>query len=390
MNMQGIFVPSLDNDSDERSWWGSFRDWLQRRRAFLLVVVLPTALVATYYYLIASNQYESEAHFLVRTAGQQQSTGGIGISQALSAATGISAAQGEAISVADYLSSHDVVGVLQKDNGLVARFTRPEADLISRLRSDHPTPERLLRYFQSHVIVKYNTETGITSLVVRTFRPADSLSLTEKLLELGEARVNTLNERSYRDSIAASLRQLSATEVALRAMQTRLTHFRQSRRDIDPQATGQAQLDVVTRLTSELSAARAQLAAMGRMIDPRSPQYRALSARVAALEAQVGSQSSRLTGNDNAIATDVGGYEDLQMQKGFLTKRYEAAAANLDKAREQAIRQQLYIVRVVEPNMPVKSLYPHRERVVGTVFAGLLLAYALGWLIIAGTREHAA
>ena len=37
-------------------------------RWFLMLVVLPTLLVAAYYFLIASNQYESQADFVVRRA----------------------------------------------------------------------------------------------------------------------------------------------------------------------------------------------------------------------------------------------------------------------------------------------------------------------------------
>ena len=66
------------------------------------------------------------------------------------------------------------------------------------------------------------------------------------------------------------------------------------------------------------------------------------------------------------------------------------AAASLEKAREQAIQQQLYLQRVVNPNMPVKALYPERGRILGTVLVSLLLIYSIGWLIVAGVREHAA
>jgi capsular polysaccharide transport system permease protein len=40
--------------------------------------------------------------------------------------------------------------------------------------------------------------------------------------------------------------------------------------------------------------------------------------------------------------------------------------------------------------MPVKSTYPERWRILGTVVVALLLIYSIGWLIVAGVREHAA
>lgn len=390
MNMHGIIEPRVEDRALAREpRLVRMRGLLRRRRNFLLAVVLPVLLVAGYLYLIASDQYESEAHFLIRTADATPLPG-TGVSQMLSMATGMTAGQGEAISVADYLTSHDVVETLRRRDHLVQRYNRPDADILSRLRFSDPTPETLLHYYRGKVKVDYNTETGITTLRVHSFRPNDSFEIARDLMALGEARVNALNQRSYEDAIATSRREVAAAENDLAANQGQLTHFRQSRADIDPQASGQAQLGVVSSLTGQLAAARAQLNAMGGLINRSSPQYQAVAARVQALQAQVAAQSGRLAGPSGAIATDIGGYEQLRLKQDFLAKRYEAAATSLEHAREQALKQQLYVVPVVDPNIPVKALFPERFRILATVTVALLLAYSIGWLIAAGVREHAA
>jgi len=78
------------------------------------------------------------------------------------------------------------------------------------------------------------------------------------------------------------------------------------------------------------------------------------------------------------------------MQRDFAAKRYEAAAAALESARHEALKQQLYLVRVVEPNLPQAALYPRRWLMLASVFFGALLVYGIGWLIVAGVKEHAA
>ena len=391
MNMHGIITPVASSATRAgKARLRHVRQWLWKRRVFGTVVALPVLLLAVYLFTFASDQYESEAHFLVRTSGTQEAAPGTGMSQALSMMTGVSAAQNEAMSVADYLTSHDAVDALRADAQLVERFHNRDADFFSRLRQAKPTPERLLRYYQRQVLVRYNTETGITTLKVHSFRPEDSYVLVRRLLDLGEKRVNLLNQRSYADSIRTAQLQVGQAEAALAQAQVQLTNFRQTRADIDPQASGQAQIGLVSTLTAQLAAARAQLNAMGRMINPASPQYQAVAAKVHALEGQVNAQAGRLTGGNRAIAADIGGYQDLQLRQEFLAKRYEAAAASLERARDTAIRQQLYLVRVVDPNMPVKSLFPQRWLTLGTVLAGLLLAYSIGWLIVAGVKEHSA
>jgi capsular polysaccharide transport system permease protein len=390
MNMHGIMTPVETHRPRERFTASKARTWIWRHRVFLALVVMPSLAVGLYLYLIASNQYESEAHFIVRSSDQSVAAPS-GVSQALSLVTGSGdASQSQAMSVGDYLTSHDAVDALRREGRLVERFHRPDADFFSRLRNANPTPERLLKYFSHQVKVKYSTETGITAITVHSFRPQDSYDLISMMLRLGEQRVNVLNQRSYNDAIAQSRVQLADAEAKLEAVQGRLTSFRQTRRDIDPQASGQAQIGLVSTLSGQLSAARAQLNAMGTLISHSSPQYQAVSARVQALQAQVGAQSGRLTGGQQTIANDISGYEGLRLRQEFLAKRYEAAAASLEHARENAQRQQLYLVRVVDPNLPVKSLYPQRGRTLATVVIVLLLVYSIGWLIVAGVREHAA
>ena len=388
MNMHGIITPATEARYQRATPAQRVMAWVRRRRMFLLVVVLPTLLVAGYYFLIAADQYESEAHLMVRT-GETTPTVGTGLGQVLSIAGGATAAQTDAMSVADYLTSHDAVDTLARRIDLVDRFRRPEADLLSRLKAD-PASETLLKFYRKQVSVRYNSETGITTVRVRTFRPRDSYDIISTMLQLGEQRVNMLNTRGQTDALALSRRLLRESEDAVADTQRRLTGFRQSRRDIDPQGSGQAQIGLVTTLEGQLSAARAQLSAMSGLVDSSSPQYVALSRRVNALQAQVGAQSGRLTGGGRAIASSLGDYEELRLRQEFAAKRYETAAAAFEKARDQVQKQQLYLVRVVAPNVPEKSLYPERWRILGTVFFGLLLTYAIGWLIAAGVREHAA
>ncbi|MGE3744683.1 MAG: lipopolysaccharide biosynthesis protein [Sphingomonadaceae bacterium] len=359
----------------------------RRHRAFVLIVILPTLIAASYFFLIASDQYQSEAHFLVKKA--ERSAAPTSSFSQLVGMTGGSAGHAEAMSVSDYLTSHDAVAALQKSVDLISIFRRSEADIGSRLKFANPTPETLLNYYRDQVSVNYSVDTGITTLSARTFRPNDSVSIVQNLLKLGEKRVNALNERTLSDAVAVSQAQLRKAEIALAGVQGQLTRFRQAKRDIDPPSTGQVQSQLVSSLEAELAQANAQLGGMASHVRPDSPQYAALASRAAALKRQVDTQAGRLTGGAGTIAAELGTYEKLKLEQEFAANRYSAAAASLEKARDEAIKQQLFIVRVVEPNMPVKALYPERLKIVLTIFASLLLIYGIGWLIVAGVKEHA-
>jgi capsular polysaccharide transport system permease protein len=357
MNMHGFMTPADQEEDHEITLVERIRAIVWARRWLFAIVVLPTLIAALYLYGFASDQYESEAHFLVHSADRpQMPTGGAGA--ALSMLTGATSGQNEAMSVADYLTSHDAVAALRRNDRLVERFRKPGVDIFNRLYPADPTPERLLKYYQKHVTVKYNSETGITVVKVHSFTPQDSYDIARRLIQIGEQRVNMLNTRSYADAISNARRSLDEAESALTANSGAMTAFRHRSGDIDPQASGEAQLGIVSGIQTDLAKARTQLASMTGVISPSSPQYQALAGHVRALQAQLDTQAGKLTGRADSITNDVGEYQALMLRRDFLTKRYEVAAAGLEKAREQAIQQQLYLVRVVDANMPVKSTLP--------------------------------
>ncbi len=364
--------------------------WVYEHRKWCLIVILPTILVAAYYYLIAADQYETEAHFVVRSSETPQAPPS-GLGQALSMVGGPSTpSQSDALLVADYLTSHDAVAALQKRLDLVTMFGRARSDPISGLWKTHPAPETLESYYNGKVDVKINSDDGIASLKVRAFRPADAMAIINQLMSLSEERVNEMNQRNYASSVAMARRQVDEAEQAAASIQAQLTNFRQNQGDFNPQTTGQARVALVSQLQSRLSEARAQEAAMAAALSPNSPQLVASRSMVAALSAEVAKENAKLAKGPGNVATGLGTYESLQLRQEFAAKQYDSAAAALQKAREDASKQQLFVLRLVDPNMPVKALYPKRARIVVTVFLTLLLAYGIGWLIAAGVREHSA
>ena len=46
-------------------------------------------------------------------------------------------------------------------------------------------------------------------------------------------------------------------------------------------------------------------------------------------------------------------------------------------------------MRVAEPHLPERALYPQGAFNTLTVFVSLSVLFGIGWLLIAGAREHA-
>ena len=375
----GVSVPAVRRPS-------ALARRLRKWRGFLLAVILPTALAATYLYGIAAPQYASEARFLVRGSSSASMGGSLGA--ALSGA-GFKPAAEEAMAVRDFLRSQDVVREVRGPMDLVSLWRRPEADLAAMLWSSEPSVEVLTRYFKRMVSSDYDGESSTVSLEVRSFRAEDSQALAEALLRASENLVNRLSERQRGDTLGTARREVEVAERRVIAAREALTAFRQTGRAIDPTTETAANMGAVTRMEGELGQARAELREKLNYMRPDNPQIGTVRNRIAALESQVAAERQRLTGGEQAAPQQLAGYERLMLEREFADKQLASAVAGLESARVDAARQQLYVARVTEPRVAESAQYPKAAFTVISLFAVLCVVYGIASLILAGFREHA-
>jgi capsular polysaccharide transport system permease protein len=357
-------------------------------RLFVIVVVVPTLLASLYYLLIAAPLYVSEAQFIAYEKNQPQGSAGLG---SVLASVGVSAGQEEisAYEVQDYMLSRSAITNLSRTAGLLTIVARPEGDLLYRFPRpfQRPTIENLFAAYPRFVTVDYNLQTGISTLKVRAFRASDAHDLAEALLNQGEAWVSGLNDRALRDSQAQAQRQLDEAQASLVAAQAALTTYRNRERLIDPDKEAVSDLELLSRLEAQVAMVRAQRAALASSA-PQSPELPILDRQISALSDQVEAERARTAGEGDSLAPKVAEFERLSLDRDLAAKTLAAAVANLQDARLDARRQQMFLDRVVSPNLPDAPEEPHRLQMIFLIFLSSLIAYGILALLIAGLREH--
>lgn len=367
------------------SAWRGLVPMLRKNWAFYLVVIAPTILAAAYLYLFAANQYASETQYLVKSP-QAVATPSL-MGEMLGAVT--QRTSEETNSVNAYLASHDALRELQKEVDVVSMFSRPKLDFINRLKND-PSAEDLLKYYNKRVKIALNANTGITTLEVRAFRPQDSQIIAQALLRLGEVSVNKFSAPAQSDATKQAQAQVQAARQRTIEIGEKLTAFRNTEQALDPKASSEMVMTVLGALESELATTQAERSAAAQYLRPGASKLTELDNKSRALRTQIAEQRSRLTGGAESLSPTVAGYDRLMLDREFAAKDYAAALNALEVARADAAKKHLYLVRVVEPNTAEKSLYPKRPLALISILVSLLVIYGIGWLIIAGIREHAA
>ena len=65
-----------------------------------------------------------------------------------------------------------------------------------------------------------------------------------------------------------------------------------------------------------------------------------------------------------------------------------SAMSTLEQARNEAQRKQLYLERIVQPNLPDQAMEPRRLRNILAVFLIGLITWGVSAMLVAGIREH--
>ena len=247
--------------------------------------------------------------------------------------------------------------------------------------------EALHRYYQKQVSVQLDTLSSISTLRVRAFNADEAHRINQMLLDMGEALINQLNERSRQDMIRYAQAEVDVAEENARAAALAMSRYRTEKTVFDPEKQSALQLQQVSRLQDELIAAKSQLAQV-RSLAPKNPQVSVLQRRVGILEAEIQKETAKVAGGERSLSSKAAEYERLALNRAFADKQLATALASLEQARNEAQRKQLYLDRIVEPGRPDVAVEPRRQRNVAATLALGLVAWGVLSLLIAGVKEH--
>ena len=361
--------------------------------SFLAVVIVPSFATVVYFALIASDQFTAQARFAVRQV--EPDSEGTTFDTASATPTGINfaftlAGQNDYI-VTSYIHSRAIVDDLSARMDLRKIFRRPEADFWARLKRN-ASVEELVDYWFSMVSTYIDAQSGIVRLQVRAFRPEDAVAIANAVLELSQTLVNHLSDRARRDAVAMSEKEVQhsyeLTQTALAEMQ----RYRDSSGIIDPVQAGSEIGKLLLPLLTEKIRLEGALFVASRDLDDSAPTIKALKSQLSTTEQQISALKAKLTssagGGNNTLAASLAKFEELDLNRQFAERLYTLAQADLDRARQRADRQSIYLTVFVPPSPPQESNYPRRVAFSIIVFVGLIILWGIGAMTLASIEDH--
>jgi capsular polysaccharide transport system permease protein len=366
--------------------------------SFLSMVLIPAAIAAFYYVIVASPQYQVETQFAVR-GSSQSSVATMGLGSLLG---GTTTQTGDSYIVTSYVESLQLIRDVQQELGIDLRqfYTRDHIDWLYRIEPDMPL-EKFTEYWRDMTDVSFNATTGNTTLYIYAFSAEDSKAIADAVLKVSERLVNQLSEANRQQVMQVASKQVDRAEERLRKVQAEVRKLRAAEGTTDPQQVIQIQTQLLTAMESQLSTLKTRLSALLKSVSPEAPQAKALQKQIDALEVEIANQRAQLgntspvdgqkpaNADASSLSEVLNKFEELTIEQGFATQAYTTALAAFETAIVEAQRQERYFATFVTPTRPEIALYPMRYLDSFIAFLVLLAVWMATQFLYRSFRDHA-
>ena len=303
-----------------------FVAYLKRHPSFATIVVIPTMLAVIYFGLFASKVYITESTFVLHNVSQPSPSTGISSFLKGSGISGMGSADENLGAVMAFITSRDAMKELDEKLDLKHQWSSWWIDPIQRFSafSFRKKNENLYPFYKKHVTAEMDKESS--NLCTLTVRgfTADQSLQINELLLLAAERLVNRLNERARQNMI---------DYAMR------------------------EVDSAQKMVKEAS---------DKMTD----------------------QASKVAYESGPLAMKDAQYQQLVLDREFAKEQLASAMSSLQLARNQAIRQDLYLEVVAKPSLPDVAMEPRRIYDILSVLALSLLIWGVWNLFIAGVKEH--
>ncbi|WP_349957919.1 capsule biosynthesis protein [Rhizobium sp. ZPR3] len=354
---------------------------------FLLLVV-PNIASIYYFTCVASDQYQSETRFTVRT-----STPALGSNQ-LTKVTGLPPAQivQNTLIVTNFIKSKDMVTALEERVDFQKIYGNESIDRIARLKKD-ASSEKLLNYWEDMVSIKIDANSGIVTVKARAFTAADAQKVLREVVAASEVVVNDVNTRIWRDVIATAQANLDNAKDQLQKARDQLLIARNQTGVLSVEGSSA----VITNLISSVQKERIELqqkydALLG-TVSPDAPQMRVLKREIDSRQKQIDQLNNQVAGQNKSeqnladVSVDM---SQRELEQSLAEQQFATSMKTLEQVKFVSKQQLLYLDTFLAPSLPDEAEYPQRALWIAGILGVTLLAWGAVFGILANLRSRLA
>jgi capsular polysaccharide transport system permease protein len=347
--------------------------------SFVLLVMIPAAILLGYLYLKAHDQYASYIGFTVQSeapATDLSFLGGLtGISNSGSSDTDI---------LYEFIQSQQMVAEVDAALNLRSLYTKPTGDFYYAFDAEGSI-EDLHEYWKRMVKINYDSGTGLIELRVNAFTPDDAKAIADQIFERSSIVINRISAIAREDAIKFARDDLGKAVERLKKSRQEITTFRNLKQIVDPSSDIQGQLGLLNSMQQRLADEYIELDLLAGVTRQNDPRVEQAQRRIKVIEARITEERKKFglgeDGSNEAFANVMGEFEALVVDREFAEASYLSAQAVFDNALAASNRQSRYLASYLGPTTAEASKFPKRGILSFIVIVILLLTWAIGVLV---------
>ncbi|MFK0163908.1 capsule biosynthesis protein [Rhizobium sp. NPDC090279] len=354
---------------------------------FLLLVV-PNVASIYYFTRVASDQYQSETRFTVRT-----STPALGSNQ-ITKVTGLPPAQivQNTLIVTNFIKSKDMVAALEEKVDFQKIYGNDSIDRIARLKKD-ASSEKLLDYWEDMVSVKIDANSGIVTVKARAFTAPDSQRVLREVVAAAEVVVNDVNTRIWRDVIATAQANLDNARNQLQKARDQLLTARNQTGVLSVEGSSTVLTNLISSVQKERIDLQQKYDALLGTVSAEAPQMRVLKREIDSKQKQIDELNSQIAGQNKSeqnladVSVDM---SQRELEQSLAEQQFATSMKTLEQVKFVSKQQLLYLDTFLAPSLPDEAEYPQRALWIAGIFGATLFAWGAAFGILANLRSRLA
>ena len=358
--------------------------------SFLLLVILPIGLSGWYLWTRATDRYVSYAGFSVRTEN---------VGSALDFLGGVAALSGSSSSadtdiLYQFIQSHELVARVDAALDLQKLWAKADPARDPYFAYHPPgTIEDLVDYWGS--MVKVYNDNGLIDLQVEAFSPEDAQAIAQMIYDESSLMINRLSDIAQEDATRYAREERDVAVDQLKTARAALTLFRNRNQIVDPAASVQTQMGLLSSLQEQLATTLIDLDILKQTTAESDPRIVQAELRITVINARIQQERNKLgigAGADptagEAFADLLGDYERLSVDLQFAQQTYTVALATYDGAVAESRRQSRYLAAHVQPTLAQAAEQPRRIELLALVALFAFLIWAILCLVAYSLKDR--
>ena len=352
----------------------------------ILIVVIPCAVVYSYLYTRAHDQYASMVGFSIRSEEVPSAVELFGGISSIS-----SGSNSDSEILYEFVQSQKIVRTIDEVLDLRALFSKPDNDPYFSFDPDGSI-EDLTRHWQRMVSVDHDSGSGLLELRVLAFTAADAQSIAEEIVRQCSIKINQLSAIARDDATGYARVELDKAVDRLKSAREAVISFRNTYQIVDPTLESQSKLGVLSSLQQQLTETYVELDLLASVSGKNDPRIRQANRKIKVIEERIASERQKIgldsEGTDQGFSSILGEFERLSVDLEFAQQTYLTALTSYDNAQAKAQRQSRYLAAYIEPTLAETAEYPSRISILALVSLFLFLTWSLIILIYYSIRDR--